>query len=121
MRTKKTTITRTRIPSESQLLTQIEKLLEGGSMTMQQIATATKLSVFAIRPRLAQLVQERRAHRLRIVGIGKWNYLWMRGPAPILPTAGAEPRQAIVRSYPDVGRRDDLVAALFGVPRECRP
>jgi hypothetical protein len=110
----------------------IEALLATGPRRADQLAQETGYSLAATRLRLDRLLEGGRVHRAKAnLDQPRWQYLWLPGPAPAsapaAASAGAEeadvdddpfvPRQATVRSYPPVGRRDPLVAALFGTAR----
>ncbi|MGI4846184.1 MAG: hypothetical protein ACRYF7_23080 [Janthinobacterium lividum] len=119
------------VPIE-ELLPAIEKSLEAAPRHMKDLARELGCSEFAVRRRLLQLESEHRAHRVRENTQGLC-YLWHPGPAPgakipipIIPAQdlpGAElrvsaPYQSTVRSWPLITRRDELVAALFGLAQQ---
>jgi hypothetical protein len=106
----------------------IETLLRTGPCLADQLARETGYSLAATRLRLDRLLERGRVHREKVnLGQPRWQYLWHAGPAPVpaTPRAGDvetdddlfAPVQTTVRSYPPVGRRDTLVAALFGPAR----
>lgn len=101
----------------------IETLLEAGPRRADQLAHDTGYSLAATRLRLDHLLEQGRVHRAKVnLDQPRWQYLWHAGPAPALvreeeadPDGDSfAPVQTTVRSYPPVGRRDPLVAALFG-------
>ena len=103
----------------------IEALLGSGPRLADQLAHDAGYSLAATRLRLERLLEGGRIHREKVnLGQPRWQYLWHAGPAPAAPAEDAEeadvdddafvPVQTTVRSYPRVGRRDPLVAALFG-------
>jgi hypothetical protein len=106
----------------------IETLLGAGPRLADQLAHETGYSLAATRQRLDRLLERGRVHREKVnLGQPRWQYLWHSGPAPVAaPVRSGEleteddlfaPVQTTVRSYPPVGRRDSLVAALFGPAR----
>ena len=106
------------------LETAIEAQLGTGPRLADQLAHDAGYSLAATRLRLERLLERGRVHREKVnLGQPRWQYLWHAGPAPAAPVEQAEeaadddafaPVQTTVRSYPRVGRRDPLVAALFG-------
>jgi len=106
------------------LETAIEAQLGTGPRLADQLAHDAGYSLAATRLRLERLLERGRVHREKVnLGQPRWQYLWHAGPAPAAPAEQAEeaadddtfaPVQTTVRSYPRVGRRDPLVAALFG-------
>jgi len=109
----------------------IESLLGAGPRLADDLARDAGYSLAATRLRLDSLLHRQRIHREKVqLGQPRWQYLWHLGPAalsePVLVPAAARdeageaeagllaPSQATVCSYPRVGRRDALVAALFG-------
>jgi len=119
-----------KVPIE-QLLSAIEKTIEAAPRFVDQLALELGYVQSAVRPRLEQLEQAHRAHRIRIRNEQTkcLCYQWRHGPAPgavrapvielgqELPRAELRvivPFQAIVRSWPAFSGRDPLVAAFFG-------
>ena len=106
------------------LETAIEAQLGTGPRLADQLAHDAGYSLAATRLRLERLLERGRVHREKVnLGQPRWQYLWHAGPTPVAPVERAEeaadddafaPVQTTVRSYPRVGRRDPLVAALFG-------
>ena len=109
----------------------IDELLKAGPHSVADVTRALGWSTRAICPRLEQLELERRAHRVRVrlPNTPSICYRWHSGPAPgsaevdecvmasTLPDARQRaiiPYQQSVRVFAAVGRRDPLVAALFG-------
>lgn len=104
----------------------IETLLGAGPHLADQLAHGTGYSLAATRLRLERLLERGHVHREKVnLGQPRWQYLWHAGPAPAVAPARTEesagddddafaPVQTTVHSYPRVGRRDPLVAALFG-------
>ena len=106
----------------------IETLLGAGPRLADQLAHETGYSLAATRLRLDRLLERGCVHREKVnLGQPRWQYLWHSGSAPVPATSPAgdvetdddpfAPVQTTVRSYPPVGRRDALVAALFGPAR----
>jgi hypothetical protein len=104
----------------------IETLLGAGPRLADQLAHDTGYSLAATRLRLDRLLERGRVHRAKVnLDQPRWQYLWHAGPAPALVREeeadpdddSFAPVQTTVRSYPPVGRRDPLVAALFGPAR----
>jgi len=113
----------------AELLSAVEQALEAGPRHLKELVRELGCSEFAVRRRLLQLESEHRAHRVRVSTQGLC-YLWHTGPAPgakipnpIIPDQDlpraeqrvSAPYQSTVRSWPLITRRDDLVAALFGL------
>lgn len=112
----------------------IEELLQSGPRLADELAQEAGFSLAATRLRLSCLLEQERVHREKKVqpGQARWQYRWHLGPAceqlPARTTAPAQdgkqdqdahqeelvPSQRTVRDYPAIGRRDALVAALFG-------
>lgn len=107
----------------------IEALLEAGPHLADELARQAGCSLAATRQRLDRLLAQQRVHREKVnLGQPRWQYRWHAGPATTVaetPTAEADtadalaqeawtPMQRTVHDYPAVGRRDPLVAALFG-------
>ena len=111
----------------------IESLLGAGPRLADDLARDAGYSLAATRLRLDNLLHRQRIHREKVhLGQPRWQYLWHLGPAALsaqlpvpVPVPGRDgagdaeaellaPSQATVCSYPAVGRRDPLVAALFG-------
>lgn len=95
--------------------------LESAPRKLHELAILVGYSEHTVREHLLDLESEQRAHRVRgaHAGAGGKIWLWHAGPAPeieeleeIIP--GETTRQHVVRTYPIIGRRDNLVAALFG-------
>lgn len=114
----------------------IDELLKAGPHSVAEVTRALGWSTRAICPRLEQLELEHRAHRIRVrlPNTPTICYLWHSGPAPgsatvdeciaaaALPHARQRaivPYQQSVRVFAAVGRRDPLVAALFGPARQA--
>ena len=108
-------------PLEAAIVT----LLGAGPRQADQLAHDAGYSLAATRLRLERLLERGCVHRAKVnLGQPRWQYLWHAGPAPeaVSPQAAdadtgddlLAPVQTTVRSYPRVGRRDPLVAALFG-------
>lgn len=117
-----------------QLAERILALLRDGPKTMEELREELGFSHHAIRARLLDLMAVGKVHFVEIVtkgGLGKAK-LWCMGAASddqlaelvriqheraLLEASGsiAIPKQVTQREYPTIGRRDPLVAALFGV------
>jgi hypothetical protein len=103
----------------------IESLLGTRPRLADQLARDAGYSLAATRLRLDRLLARGRVHREKVnLGQPRWQYLWHAGQAPAAAAPVEEaadvdddpfvPVQTTVCSYPRVGRRDPLVAALFG-------
>jgi hypothetical protein len=111
----------------------IEALLEAGPRLADELAHEAGYSLAATRLRLDRLLAQRRVHREKVqFGQPRWQYRWHLGPECVRGLASApaavgdedpghephaadlSPSQRTVSDYPAVGRRDPLVAALFG-------
>lgn len=97
--------------------------------TADALAEAVGYSVTTVRQRLDVLEERARIHRIghKNVGNSGTTYTWHAGLAPAAveaPVPDAEPielpRRFFKTKYPTIGKRDYLVAALFGQP-EARP
>lgn len=109
-----------RIPI-AQLAAAIEDMLQDGPHVVDEIVHALHYSGAAVRTRLHQLMKEGRVHRRRIACDDNpaLLYRWHAGPPEREEfDADLAPVQVTVQRYPAVGRRDPLVAALFGLHRQ---
>lgn len=106
----------------------ISSLLKQRPHTVPELAEELGYCASSIRTRLDVLEQRGLAHRVsRLISpAGGRLHIWHDGLAPAVepePTAerpipGELPKRFFKSSYPAVGKRDYLVAALFGAPRE---
>ncbi len=108
----------------------IEELLASGPRLADELAREAGFSLAATRLRLERLLDRQRVHREKVqLGQPRWQYRWHLGPPAAIPDEVPEqamheeqdmheedltPSQRTVFDYPAVGRRDPLVAALFG-------
>jgi DNA-binding CsgD family transcriptional regulator len=111
------------VPVE-QIRPEIIRQLGAGPRTLQQLARLLGYSESTVRRHLLDLEEEQRVHR-RAGPVTQYRgklCIWHIGARPLdidLPReefigAGEMPRQETTCNYPAVGRRDPLVAALFG-------
>ena len=116
------------VPVE-QMRPEIMRQLEAGPRTLQQLACLLGYSETTVRRHVLDLEDELRVHRISSSRTGRGKLCWWHaGARPIdldvapatVPGAGEVPRQQSTCSYPAVGRRDDLVAALFGGANHMR-
>lgn len=98
--------------------------------TVQELSDELGFSICGIRSKLLEFSEQGKAHQIRARahnGGGSLHF-WKLGPAPIAPKQEIKvddeepaalylPNQRILKVYPSVDRRDDLVAALFGPAR----
>lgn len=113
-----------RLVPAQQLKVEIERMLQAAPAMLWDLARAVGYSESVVRTRLLQLQDEQRAHRIesRHPVTNNRGFLWCAGPAPLADIDEAVgpaeiPQQATARNYPTIGRRDNLVAALFGPAR----
>ncbi len=94
-------------------------------LTAVQIRDKLGMSSTAVSIYLGELRRRGQVHSARLGGRKDPTKLWIIGPAqdgptevePVVVRAKGDVRQVIVRHTGGVGRRDPLVAALFGVRR----
>lgn len=95
--------------------------LDDAPHTVLQLANLTGYSIGAVQRRLNMLAEKKLASRQRMPMVNGLTFIWHAGVTPQAPAMpAAVPRQATVRTYPPISRRDPLVAALFG-PAGARP
>lgn len=100
-----------------QLEMHIACLLAEAPRLVNELAQITGYNVGTVRRRLDALAAADIIHIERVRTPTGMHILWHDGPAPIPKLTGAAPSQHVVRTYPAIGRRDPLVAALFGQPK----
>ncbi|TWI69037.1 hypothetical protein IP91_00102 [Pseudoduganella lurida] len=98
------------------LLEEIAQLLAEGPRTSNELVAITGYTKVTCCTRLKQLEASGQAYRV----VAQASVTWYAGRKPAADTAAIIPRQPTVRDYPVIGRRDMLVQAFFGAPRECR-
>lgn len=122
-----------------QLETAIEDLLTRQPHTVAQLSAALGFAEETIRKRLGWLEEVDRVHRIsnKPGGSGaRLENIWRIGefvPSVEFPSQnlrkdqiktvksdkGEKPRQPTIKIYPPIGRRDELVSALFGPARSA--
>jgi hypothetical protein len=108
-----------RMAALEQLSAAIQKrLLNAGpdGLTVPEVAEGLGFSFGAIRVRLDALLEAGRVYRERHTQLSRSAiyYTWHSIDVPAQIVAPDAPRRIMSRTYPIVGRRDELVAALFG-------
>ena len=108
-----------RIAALEQLSAAIEtRLLNAGSdgLTVPEVAEGLGFSFGAIRVRLDALQEAGRVYRERHTQLSRSAiyYTWHAVRPNAQPVDPDAPRRISSRTYPPIGRRDELVAALFG-------
>ena len=108
------------VPSAA-LKAELERQLQLAPRMLHVLARLLGYSESSVRVRLLELEEERRVHRVPVrrtaAGGRRWEWhagAMQEGFADDEVGPGEIPRQAVVHQYPSVGRRENLVAALFG-------
>jgi hypothetical protein len=99
----------------------VQDCLSTAPRVVDELERLTGFATASIRVCLARLEADQQVYRER-VGIKRasgYYYLWHSGPAPKIDPA--VPSKHIIQNYEPIGRRDDLVAALFGPARKEAP
>jgi hypothetical protein len=110
-----------RIAGEA-LYSAIMACVRAGNNTSIGIAIELDFSVPTIHTKLHELKAARRAYNTRRrCGGSDRQMIWVEGADPKTDAPdsdyGDEPFQIKLTTYPDIGRRDYLVAAFFGAPK----
>jgi DNA-binding IclR family transcriptional regulator len=116
------------VPPE-QLADKLLELLAKTPATIDDLAALTGYSSDTVRLRLLRMEEagcvRREQHSL--LNWGGFQYTWHATGAPLLDLSAdaekiarrdGEPHQVTVKAYPTIGRRDPLVASLFGQARQ---
>ena len=99
------------------LLDHISGLLEEAPRTMKELEALTGYTHRPLKDRLNELIEDGLAHRQRVPVTISYKYIYCAGSGDgvvDVARAGEVPRRTVARTYPPIGRRDVLVAALFG-------
>jgi DNA-binding IclR family transcriptional regulator len=109
----------------AELADKLLELVAKTPATIDDLATLTGYSGDTVRLRLMRLEEggcvRREQHSL--LNWGGFQYIWHATGEPFLDLStevkklamrGGEPHQVTVKAYPTIGRRDPLVASLFG-------
>lgn len=117
-----------RIPA-GELLAAIDDFIKVHSRTTAELVKLTRYSDCSVRKRLVVLEERGIIHKIAERcdnGMGL-TFHWHAGPVPSKsetskhvskPILGETPRRFFLTTYPAVGRRDALVAALFGPAKQ---
>lgn len=105
-----------------QLKPAILRHLESAPRRVDELANLVGYASNTVRQRLLDLESELRVHRVQVLEPRRRakTWVWHAGAGQLDlvvsdgSTAGEVPHRPVMRTYPVVGRRDDLVAALFG-------
>lgn len=108
--------------SASDKIKAILELLASGPRDARELATAIGCDDSFARRRLRELMKKGSIYRERVIGPNGLLYRWHLGTVPAdakheVHEDTLAHRQITTRCYPVVGRRDPLVAALFGQPQ----
>jgi hypothetical protein len=105
--------------------------MKRGTSLVKEMAAHTGLSASLITSHLMSLEQAGQVHREhgKKTGLGYYCIAWKIGPStgPLPPRkkdhgrSCDKPNIVVLKDYPTVGKRDPLVAALFGAPKQSAP
>jgi hypothetical protein len=103
-----------RVPAD-QLIKQIADLLAVAPRSALKLVDMTGYSIYTVNQRLQELKKDGYAYHVPAHKNGT-PFTWHIGTAPYVAPKKVDPdvRQKLTRDYPAIGRRDALVAALFG-------